>query len=298
MPDFGSSERRILSYFHCGEKIFYKNQEYVIVEADKPSCPHGEPKADIYVLVENRINREEIKISYKKHNADFLENKTNAERAEQLLGSEWRNVIAQSTKSLRRKFENKCRIYKDAFGRTEKGSITLGWKFELMNKPAGELSGKMDLTEQQVYDVYAGANLSAEKRNALINGRPVLNSGIAEYILVGDEAQNAQEVIDYMISIDKYIEKYPDVYFACKALNYRTFKRKYDGNRPLAVQVGWYIEDGKLLSELIFNRPLELNGNEMAHRLCLYLKQLHISTTDDIREDNADMEYVYRHQDV
>lgn len=295
MPDFGSAERRILSYFHCGEKIFYKNQEYIIVEADKPRCSHGEPKTDIYVLIENRTNREEIKISYKKDNADFLENKTNAERAEQLFGREWRNVITQSTMSLRRQFENKYRIYKDAFRRTEKGSITLGWKFELMNKTAGELSGKMHLTEQQVYDVYAGTNLSEEKRNAWINGRPVPNSGIAEYILFGSRARNAQEVVDYMISIDKYIEKYPDIYFACKALNYRTFKRKYDGNRPLAVQVDWYIEDGKLISELIFDCPLELNGNEMAHRLCSYLNQLHISTTDDIREDNADMEYVYQH---
>ena len=82
MVRFGDAERRILSYFSKGTKVIYKNREYEIIEAGKPTCPYGEPKTDIYVLVENDFGTEEIKISYKKENADFLENKTNAERAE------------------------------------------------------------------------------------------------------------------------------------------------------------------------------------------------------------------------
>lgn len=91
------------------------------------------------------------------------------------------------------------------------------------------------------------------------------------------------------MSIDEYIKSNPDIYFACKALNYRTFESKYDGNRPLAVQVDWNIDNEKLSSSLIFDRPLELNGDEMASRLLRCLKYLKISTTDDIDDDNSNM---------
>lgn len=293
MVGFGDAERRILSYFSKGTKVVYKNSEYEIVEAGKPTCPYGEPKTDIYVLVENAFNAEEIKISYKKENADFLENKTNAERAEQLFGEDWRLVIEQSTYAVKEQFEERARIYKEAFRRTEKGSITLGWKFELLNKPAGDLSGRMNLTRQQIYDVYAGTNLSEDKKDAFVNGRMVENSGVADYILVTDYVNSAQDIIDQMIPISEYIEMHPEIYFACKALNYRTYASKYDGNRPLAVQVDWKVDDGKLVSDIIYEYPLEKNGTEMANRLLNCLKHLSIETTDDIDEDNADMSHVY-----
>ena len=76
----------------------------------------------------------------------------------------------------------------------------------------------MSLTRQQVYDVYAGTNLSEEKKDAFINGRKVLNSGIANYILVAENISSAQDVIDNMISIDEYINSHPDIYFGCKSL--------------------------------------------------------------------------------
>lgn len=293
MARFGDAERRILSYFEKGTKIIYKNKEYEIVEAGKPTCPYGEPKTDIYVLVENAFNTEEIKISYKKENADFLENKTNAERAEQLFGEDWRLVIEESTYAVKEQFEERARIYKEAFRRTEKGSITLGWKFELLNKPAGDLSGRMNLTRQQIYDVYAGTNLSEDKKDAFVNGKRVYNSGVADYILVTDYVNSAQDIIDQMIPISEYIEMHPNIYFACKALNYRTYASKYDGNRPLAVQVDWKVYDGKLVSDIVYEYPLEKNGTEMANRLLNCLKRLSIETTDDIDEDNADMRHVY-----
>lgn len=48
-----------------------------------------------------------------------------------------------------------------------------------------------------------------------------------------------------MIPIDEYIKAHSDIYFACKTLNYRTFKQKYDGDRPLSVQVDWEVKEGK-----------------------------------------------------
>lgn len=293
MPSFGDFERRILGYFEKGTEIFYNGRNVQVLEADKPTCSQGEPKTDIYVLVTDGNEQEEIKISYKKENADFIENKTNAERAEQLFGPNWRGVIEKSTTEIKELFEQRVRIYKKAYRRTEKGAITLGWKFELLNKLSGDLSGMIDLDKQQVYDVYAGTNLSDDKKDAMINGRIIKNSGVADYILISDSVNSAQDVINQMESIWDYIEEHPYIYFACKALNYRTYKDKYDGDRPLAVQVAWRVSDGKLCSDIVFDSPLEMNGKEMIKRLKNCLKTLSINTTDDIDDDNADMDNVY-----
>lgn len=293
MPDFGAAERRMLSYFKRGLELYYAGEKYRVEEADKPTCPYGEPKTDIYVLLSNARRKQEVKISYKKENADFLENKTNSQRAEQLFGPQWREIIIDSTSAIADRFMERMLVYKDALGRTEKGAITLGWKFELLNKPGGDLSGRMNLSSQQVYDVYAGTNLSYDKKNATVNGRIISDSGVADYILMTDRVGSAQEIIERMIPIEAYIQYHPDIYFACKALNYRTFRQKYDGNRPLSVQVDWKIKNGKLTYDLVFDRPLEMNGTEMANRLLTCLRRLSIHTTDDIDETNSDMRNVY-----
>ena len=293
MLSFGDFERRMLSYFQRGTEILHNGKRMIVEEAGKPPCSYGEPKTDVYVAARSNYGIEEIKISYKKENANFLENKMNSERAEQLFGPDWRKIIEDSTSGIRSQFEQRMRVYKEKFRKIEKGAITLGWKFELLNKPGGELSGEMCLSRQQLYDVYAGTNLSPDKRNAYVNGRLIRNSGIAEYILVSDTARSAQDVIDRMVPIGDYIERHPKIYFACKALNYRTYYRKYDGNRPLAVQVDWNIVNGKLSSSLIFDAPLEANGDEMASRLLYCLGRLSINTTDDINSNNSDMRNVY-----
>lgn len=293
MPDFGDAERRILSYFVKGRSFLYKGQEYSVVEADKPTCSSGEPKTDIYVLADSASGQEEIKISYKKENADFLENKIGSERAEQIFGPNWSDIIATSTKDIRDKFLERALIYKTAFRRTCEGAITLGWKFELVNKLGGELSGRMNLSQQQVYDVYAGTNLGLDKRDAYVHDRAVKNSGIANNILMTNQVNSIQDIIDKMIPIKDYICVHPDIYFACKALNYRTFEQKYDGNRPLAVQVNWEIENRKLTPHLLFDAPLKRNGLEMANQLLHCMKRLHILTTDDINSSNADMRSVH-----
>jgi hypothetical protein len=210
-----------------------------------------------------------------------------AERAEQLLGSDWSNIIENSTISISDRFEERMLIYKNKFKRTEKGAITLGWKFELLNKKSGDLSGKLLLTEEQVIDVYAGSNLSGEKRNAMVNGKVIENSGIANYILMNENVNSAQDVIDNMMPIKEYVKKYPDIYFACKALNYRTFKGKWDGDRPLSVQVLWNAKENRLVPKLIYDKPLIIKGNEVAGRLLQYMKLLNIKTTDDIDNNNA-----------
>lgn len=286
MGTFGEEERKILSFMIKGTEFTFEEKKYKVIFSGKPTCQKGEPKTDIYILAQSLIDEKEIKISYKKENANFIENKMSAQRAEQLLGKEWDKIIEESTTAISDKFAERMLIYKNKFKRTEKGSITLGWKFELLNKISGELSGKMLLTEEQVMDVYAGNNLDDDKRNAMVNGKRIENSGVANYILMAENIFSAQDVIDNMISIKEYVKMYPDIYFACKALNYRTFAEKWDGNRPLSVQVDWSINEKKLVPRLVYDKPLIIKGNEMAKRLLGYMKKLNISTTDDIREDN------------
>lgn len=287
MNDFGNAEKRILSFMTEGTEFVFQEKKYKIVLSGKPTCRNGEPKTDIYILAESTSDRIEIKISYKKNNADFIENKMSAERAKQLFGENWVNIIEQSTTAISERFEERMLIYKNKFKRTEKGAITLGWKFELLNKKSGDLSGKMQLTEKQVIDVYAGNNLAYDKRNAMVAGRIIENSGVANYILIDEDVYSAQDVIDKMVLIQDYVMIHPDIYFACKALNYRTYTKKWDGDRPLSVQVNWNSEENKLVPKLAYNKPLSVKGNEMASRLLYYMNLLNIETTDDINEDNA-----------
>ena len=294
MTTFGEAERSIQQYFVVGEKIAFNGQDYIIKNSGKPTCRKGEPKADVYILLANEKAQVELKISYKKENADFLENKISAERAEQLFGSDWQSLIEQSTLKIQEKFLAKPLIFKNKYKRTEDGAITLGWKFELMNKLSGELSGEMLLSREQYLDVYAGNNLPPDKRNAEVNGEIIKDSGVANYILLGNKFASAQDILTHIERIEDYIDHCPKIYFACKALNYRTFKQKFDGNRPLAVQVKWCIQNGKLNPTLIFNRPLQVKGNEMAVQLLACLKTLKIETTDDVNAGNAKAACIYQ----
>ncbi len=294
---FGDAERHILSLFKSGTYFTYSGIGYTVVLSGKPTCGNGEPKTDIYIAAEDiRHNIEEFKISFKKENADFLENKTNAERAEQLLGYDWKDIISSATFSLRNEFFSRMLIYKEKLGKTDKGAITLGWKFELLNVESGQLSGDMNLSREQVIDVYAGTNLTDDKRDASVNGRQIPYSGIANYILFEDTPfSTAQEAIDSLITIEDYVDEHPQVFFACKALNYRTFRQKYDGNRPLAVYVDWFVSNGKLDYEIRFDTPLKQGGDYAFARLNKALTMLRAKTTDDLNTSNVrDQSKIYK----
>lgn len=288
---FNVDERKILSILSEGTPFNYKGKKYTIITSGKPTCPSGEPKTDVYILAKSDNNSYEFKISYKKGNADFIENKMNAERAELLFGTNWERIIADSTYSVFSAFEARPLIYKKNYKHTEKGSFTLGWKFELLNKLNGELSGKMHLNKQQVIDVYAGTNIPEEKQNAFVNGKIIESSGIANFILLGDNYNNADEIFKNITPIELYVDEHPEVYFACKALNYRSnradHEKKWDGDRPLSVFVNWSACNGKLVSELVFDSPLSIKGDLVGKKLMYALNQLGIHNDNDISHQNV-----------
>lgn len=281
---FSREEESIRTLFPIGTTFNYDNVLYEVIEVGKPFSEKGEPKTDIYICaISKDRKKKEFKISFKKSNADFLENKISKERAQQLFGKNWSKIIKESIDKLELSFQSKKLIYKEQEGHTEKGSITLGWKFELVNKISGALSDEIILVEDQVIDVYAGTNLEDEKKNAKVNGKLIDDSGIANFILIGETGFNsAQEVIDKLISVKDYVKLHPKVYFACKALNYRFLKDKWDGDRPLAVYVEWSASGKKLSHSLVFDEPLEKKGNEVAEKLKAALETLNITTIDNI----------------
>lgn len=299
-PKFSISEHHIINLFSKGTCFCYKGGRFVVDKAGKPTCDRGEPKTDIYIRAFDSNNKKvEFKISYKQENADFLENKTNAERAKQIFGDNWSEIISQATNEIEDSFYHRPIIYKKASKGTEEGCITLGWKYELLNKKSGELSAEVTLTDKQIIDVYAGTHISQDKKHAYVGNEIIFNSGVANYLLFKDieELKTAQDVIDNIVAIDDYVVKeQPKIYFACKALNYRTKRLdsdgnldpKYDGNRPLSVYIEWSKKNDMLHADFVFNRPLENGGDYAFDQLWKALYEMDITTTDDIDETVVD----------
>ena len=295
---FSTNEERVCMLFNRDGEFTKDGKKYVVDIAGKPGCYKGEPKTDVYVRgIEKRTGETlELKISYKQSNADFIENKMSAERAKQILGNDWVNIIVDSTTQLEDVFRSLPLIFCEKRGRTQRGSFTLGWKFELLRVKSGVLSERLLLTESEMLDVYSGTNLDHDKRDAFVQGEQIPNSGVCNYAYEElFHVDSAQEVVDRLIPIEKYVLQNPKMYFACKALNYRSFEDKFDGNRPLSVYVDWYISNGLLCHNIIFDKPLMVGGNEACDNLRSCLNELGISNTAELRDSMvADKGIIYR----
>ncbi|MBR3118570.1 MAG: DNA (cytosine-5-)-methyltransferase [Oceanobacillus sp.] len=382
MKDFVDAEKRIKAYMSVGTRFVFNNKQYEIILSGKPKCAKGEPKTDIYIRAKSSTNGKEIieiKISYKKENASFLENRINANRAHQLFGDDWERIIVNSIQKIQDELLARRLVHDTAAKNTEAGAITLGWRLDLVRNDDGDLSGEIQVDKEQLsrlmLDAYAGVNLSKQKKDATVNDKTIIDSGVADYILVDDTIKSAQDVIDKMIPIKQYVNCNSKIYFACKALNLRSysgtlrgkfsgkfcgkldgkakgiyekkikterikryaseeaidccgkfdgiitgdidgkakgtfdgdmkgvklifakiprdgtqgyFKPAWDSDRPLAVYVDWSIENNKLKSELVFDKPFMVTGNYAAKKLINCMNQLHITNVRDIDDKNKE----------
>lgn len=285
MPDFINSEYRIEKLFPIGTIFSFEGKVYQVVLCGKPRPSQGECKTDVYVKgISSDGEVKEIKISVKQKNADFLENKISYERACEILGKDASGIIRQCLLSIKDRFVADYLVYFNGYGKTEAHTMKLGWKFELLNKLSGEKSGVLELTKEQKHDVFAGINLSEDKKNSCVNGQIVYDSGVANYILNMDADNITRDTCLKMLQPIEEYAKYQTIYFACKALNYRFDKNKWDGPRPLSVYVDWFVDNGKLDAHLVFNNPLEHNGNEVGKKLKSILRELRIKRFDDLRK--------------
>jgi len=279
MTKFGETERYIKDLFSGAEEFVFGGVKYTVLNCGKPTTSKGECKTDVYVLAQDKDGKyKEFKISVKQHDADFLENKISLERAIEILGNEAQEIIKSCVDQIKVEFENDYLVYFNKHASTEAFCLKMGWKFELLNKIGGNKSGIMKLSDQQKIDIYAGTNLNSSKKNCTVNGENIENSGIANYILNVDILTDK---LDYYLKKMQPIEdfaKAQKIYFACKALNYRCVKDKWDENRPLAVYVHWKLDKyNKLIGELVYDKPLSVRGNEIGENIRRILSELNIN---------------------
>ena len=276
--NYGKLEHKVIDIFDSEQTFLFQGENYKVVKVGKPQPKKGsgEPKTDVYILGVNEASQfKEIKISLKlKSSNEFQENKVSAERAEGFFGEGYKKIIEESTKSIADKFKKQPLLFSSGKHPTKPNSITLGWKLEIASKPR-KLSAPIQLNDEQIRNfVYKGVNLPPEKKDAMVNGEIIENSGIADYILYAEleELQNTQDVINQMKLIDE--AEIQPTYLIFTANNYRSKEDKSDGARPIAVWIEWYLENNKLAHRIRFDEPLTYTGKDLVSDLKKVLTQL------------------------
>lgn len=254
-------ENSVLSLFEAGKIVELNGRAYEIKTSDKPfsQANKGEPKTDVYILLEDRMSGEtqEIKISYKSENYQFLENKMSGDRFNAIFNDNEKLMI-RALLPLNERVNREFEIdEKDLL--SEETRLTLGYRLDIM---ASDATGYMPITvsEETMAEILGGGRLEEEKRNGVIHGEVVENSGVANYILVGDQFSNASEALEKMIPIEEYVKdkKNRVIALAPKAVNCIPYRAKHfggdkttpwDGNRPLVMSIDWTRENGKLIGK-------------------------------------------------
>lgn len=278
IKSFTEIEEHIRNCFSIGSTFEKYGDNYKVLRSGKPRPSEGECKTDLYVEAISKSMKKEFKISIKKSNHEFLENKITLERALQIFGKDASQIISNSTKQIKNMFNSNLIKINNKVRHSEQleSLVTLGWKFEIMNKKSGHKSSKLLLSPSQILDVYAGSNLNEDKRNSKVCGELVTDSGTANYIMVvDDEEKSLNHYANEMQEISKYVIG-KELYFACKAQNYRVEKDKTDSNRPLSVWVKWSIINNKLRANLQFDKPLTIRANYVMDNIRNLLNQLDI----------------------
>lgn len=224
----------------------------------------GECKTDVFVRAKIQDTGEEfeIKISVKKTNKEFMGNKLKQKDVESYIGPDWENILIEATTSMRDSFENRTLMYASGHYPIKPNSITVGWKLEIADR-ARALSVPIPLSERRIKDyIYKGINQTSDKKDAVVNGRVVPDSGVADYLLVTckENIKTANDVIEQMELIDNV--DIGDTYFIFTANNYRTDVKKADGPRALAVRIEWVVDNGKMTPKFHYDHPLQYTGEQ------------------------------------
>lgn len=261
MSNYSGFEQHVISIFNNCERLVWKGKIYREIRAFKPTTSGGECRTDAYVsLMDAGKEVDVIKISIKKNDAEFMVNKLTAYDAESLLGSDWSNILINSINSIRDEFFKKDIFFSKPKKNPTEIRFTLGWKLEVTNKPR-TLSTRLALSKKEIVNkIFRGTGQPDYRKRAFIGGHAVLNSGIADYLLEGNEDNfiDAQSIIDSLQDLSNYNPS--DIYLVFTANNYRVPADKADGPRTLAVCISWETENNKIRPRLIFDKPLIYKG--------------------------------------
>lgn len=292
--DYIKLEEHIINTFLRDRLFTYRDKMYEVVTVGKPrpQGTGGECKTDVFIRAKEKesCDIEDIKISVKNKNKEFMGNKLKKEDVEAYFGPEWEDIVIDATTSLKEKFENRVLVYASGKHPTKPNSVTVGWKLEIADRPRA-LSVRIPLTDQQIRDyVYKGTNQTSEKKNSVVDGKIIPNSGVADYLITTsiEEIKTADDVINQMELIEK--ADIGDTYLIFTANNYRTDVDKADGSRYLAVRIEWVCRDNKMVPEYHYDNPLQYTGEgDMAPYVKAVLKALGKRNASEL-EPRVDLE--------
>ena len=273
IKNYAKLENTVLSQFIEGQKIQYQNKEFLVLLSGKPQTNKGgEPKTDCYIKLKDLSNEviQEYKISCKiKSSNEFQENKVKAERAEEILGPDWENIIIKTSRKIDYLFEDKEKSLNNPEGlkRNKHGHLVLGWKMEIASKKR-TLSAELELSHEKIKDyIYKGTNQKEIKKDSYINNIQVKNSGVANYILITeiDDISDSKDVLDKIIDINEHKIDTHYLIFTANTYSINKPKNKTDGNRSLAVRIEWEFKNNKLHPNIKYDTPLTppSNSNHM-----------------------------------
>ncbi|MFD2307811.1 hypothetical protein [Enterococcus termitis] len=286
-------EDHIISQFPVNSCIFYQGKEYVVSISGKPTPQgiSGECKTDVYILLVNPKDTNdsvELKISCKLSSSnEFQENKLTELRAFDYFGEDAKRILETATKNLQNIFENDIIDSPTGIGSKKGGYLTLGWLVDITTKWRRK-SEPFIMTEKEIRDlVYIGRGLPDSKKNAIVCGVVIPDSGLANMMLVSErkDISSYNDVLKQLIPIESYPIK--EHFIILKAINFFPGALKYqginpyDGNRPFAVRVHWDYDEltDSLVSTLDYADPLKTNGMAMlcmkklnSHSLNFHLK--------------------------
>ncbi len=283
------NEKNLMKIFPKGLVFYYKDRFWKVIDVGKPKTNGGggEPKTDVYIrfnvyenehmLKKNFITQIiETKISLKATNADFVENKMIYERARQIFKENTDIVLKEILEKIYEgDSEGFLKIMKA--GRTDKkhgNGLFLGMRIDFMSQPNGKKSCSYPLTREQKREIFTGSTLEESKRNAIVNGVIIENSGVANKYLKMDVQGNEtpQEILDNLISLEADSPFYDEVelYPTLKGCYYYPDDGYCEGKRALMISVN-YSYDGAnktfIPEGLNFDSPLKYTTKDAIQNL-------------------------------
>lgn len=269
------NEKYVAESFVIGSNFEMEGKVWTIMNSGKPRTQggSGEPKTDTYVAIKSENETREYKISIKRSDYNFVENKLSMKRLAEIMGEDTaKKVIEEGIANLVK--NNAESLYEDmvvkenvvrAKGEEPTTRFKLGWRLDMTNKENGKRSFLFPLTNKQKKEMLTGECLEGRKRNAVVNGVVIKDSGVANYLLEMDLecVVNPIDIIEKCVPIteDFVKENNFEIYGTIKAVNYFT-NGKYEHARPLVMYVDYEkMQDGTYKPMLGFDKETTLKMN-------------------------------------
>lgn len=212
----------------------WQGDDYKVDFCEKPSVKSGEPKTDTFVRATNeKTNKKiDIKISTKKKNFGYVQNHPRQETLKEFYAGNHEKIIKKHVGSLKENLQKTPIIYFDSYGNVEKGSITLGWRYEILEESAKNNNKTRSLGVKIEKDVaklaWYGEGNSSDYLDAQVNGKVIVKSGMPDWILIADAEDiiTSENIFSNLKDIKEYAEKHSNLDATLQAHNYRMHRKK------------------------------------------------------------------------